>query len=473
MSSECRDSKSAPSQEPLQSRPQAEVDRAFRERLISLDSLEDPGVPLRYPQRDPGRVPDEREDPHNAIIRFCEVRGAEDGPLAGKRIGVKDNIPVGGVPMTRGQRSPSPPVPMEDAVVVERLLDAGAIIVAKTNISDGSGVAPFGDTRNPHNPLFSPGFTSSGSGAAVAANCVDGALGTDIAGSVRIPAAWCGVVGMKPTRGLVPLHGCGDRGLNSIGPLTATVNDNAVMLTAMAGSDWRDPESAPSGMVSTDYNTAADLGIDGMRIGVITESLERAGCTAGTLASFDRAQKNLADLGAEVSNVSVPLWGSIAALYWPYSLLGEGISLVQSGYSSRGRVDLGLLRAQYRIPGVPNQLRSTAVALMWQDDDQLRLLKAQNLVLELRRQIDALLANVDLLITPTTVTGPFMLNDQPSVDLAVANTWAFNLTGHPALSVPAGHGDDDLPTGLQVIGRRFDEYTIYRAAFSFETNMVR
>jgi Asp-tRNA(Asn)/Glu-tRNA(Gln) amidotransferase A subunit family amidase len=165
------------------------------------------------------------------VIRFCEVRGALDGPLAGRRLSVKDCIAVAGVQMTNGVRRLPAAVPTEDAVVIERLLDAGVVITAKTNLEDmglglGEGSA-FGASRNPRNPRFSTGGSSSGSGAAVASGLVDIALGADEAGSVRIPSAWCGLVGMKATHGLVPSYGMTymDHTIDHIGPMTTTVAD--------------------------------------------------------------------------------------------------------------------------------------------------------------------------------------------------------------------------------------------------------
>ncbi|MCW2540248.1 MAG: Amidase, partial [Frankiales bacterium] len=182
--------------------------------MAGLDLVEDmvePGIPLKHLQRDPGHRPSPEEDPCNAFTQLCEVRGSATGPLAGKTMAVKDCIAVAGVPMTNGGRRQPVLVPTEDAVVIERLLDAGVTITGKTNLEDlgwglGEGSA-YGPARNPVDPSRSTGGSSSGSGAAVASGQVDLALGADEGGSVRIPAAWCGLVGMKATHGLVPSYG--------------------------------------------------------------------------------------------------------------------------------------------------------------------------------------------------------------------------------------------------------------------------
>lgn len=466
-----------------------------------LDELEEPRVPLRHPYRDPGWVPSQTEDPYNAIIRFCEVKGADEGTLIGKRVGVKDCIAVAGIPMTVGGRRLPVAVPTEDAVVVERLLDAGVTIVAKTNMADmslGLGeLSAYGVTRNPRNPQYTSGGSSSGSAAAVAAGIVDAALGVDEGGSIRIPAAWCGIVGMKATHGLVPSYGLTymDHTIDNIGPMTASVADNAAMLEAMAGADWRDPQWVRADPVVGDYTGAAELGIEGLRIGVIIDSLERSGCTAGTLEAFERAKNILRRLGAETVPVSLPLWADAttiagaALVFWLTTMVNPALQ----AYGHLGRVDVHMLAttaAQYRLSAqdVPPGLAITLLTAEYLHDVYLgvHLARAQNLRLELRRQVDSLFSDVDLLITPTT---PFQAIELPegqlthaelvryyedkgiSTDGVLRNTCPFNLTGHPALTLPSGPGDNGLPSGLQIIGPRFDERTVYRAGFAFETEI--
>lgn len=464
-----------------------------------LDKLDNPEIPLRHPYRDPGRPPTATEDPYNAVIRFCEVRGANDGPLAGKRIGVKDCIAVAGIPMTSGGQRRPLPVPTEDAVVVERLLDAGATIVAKTNMADmslGHGESSaFGATKNPRNPRFSPGGSSSGSGAAVAAGLADAALGADQGGSLRVPSAWCGIVGMKASHGLVPSHGLVymDHTLDHIGPMTTTVADNAAMLEIIAGGDWRDPQWVRADPVAGKYTAAANVGINDLRIGVITESLEPSGCTPGMLESFERARKALSHLGADVVPVSVPLWTHATVIMTaalPFWMTAMTHSLGQ-GYGHLGRVDINMMStaaAQFRLGArdLPVVLRNLLLIgeHLREAYQGVHFGKAQNLRLELRRQVDELFAEVDLLITPTTPTGPFELataslnegemvaHEGTEARTATLNTCPFSLTGHPALTVPAGLGDNELPAGLQIIGPRFDESTVYRAGFAFESEQA-
>ncbi|GAA1137227.1 amidase [Kribbella jejuensis] len=451
-----------------------------------LNQLEQPRPQLRYADRDAGRAPRPGEDPYNAIIRWCNVAGAAQGPLGGLRVGVKDNIAVAGVPMTEGVRYPTEIIPREDAVVVERLLDAGAVITAKTSVSLAD--ADFGVTRNPHDPRFAPGASSSGSAVAVATGLVDAAIGSDQGGSVRNPAAYCGIVGMKPTHGLVPSYGLAywDHTLDHIGPMTKTVATNAALLEVMAGADWRDPQSRWAPRVTGKYAGALGEGIAGLRIGIVEESLVPAGCTAATLAAFDRASERLRDQGAKVEPVSIPLWADAAAIWLAVLTFGL-VAMADSngqGYGHLGRIDvdrLATVAAQYRSGQRDLPWLASILPLAYEYLQETRLGVdfgiAQNLRLELRRQVGRCLDQQDLLITPTATSGPPRLDVRQSEGFrladytrAMANTTPANLTGHPALTVPSGAGDNGLPTGLQIMGREFDERTVYRAGFSMEAD---
>ena len=470
---------------------------ASLEMYTRVEELDEPSVPLRHPYRDPGRTPRSGEDPYNAFIRFCEVRGAKDGPLAGKTVGVKDCIAVAGVPTTNGGRRTPAVVPTEDAVVVERVLDAGATITGKTNLEDlalglGEGSA-FGASRNPVNPAFATGGSSSGSGAAVAAGLVDMALGADEGGSVRIPAAWCGLVGMKATHGLVPSYGLTymDHTIDHIGPMIKTVADNALMLEVMAGSDWRAPQWVRTEPTAGAYTAAAGQGVGGLRIGVISEALEASGCSADVLEAFDSAQKLLVDLGAVVTDVSIPLWTDSKAIglgALGLGLYGMAISY-GIGFSHLGRVDPSMTAAwasqtRQQAADLPEMLKSTLLTTehLLSCYQGVPIAKSQNLRLEMRRQTAAALAGVDLMMTPTIPTVAYELLDrraQPGemaerMQLsmgATTNTMPFDLTGNPALSLPCGTGEHDLPIGLQLIGPHFGEELVYQAAFAFEEGM--
>jgi amidase len=398
------------------------------------------------------------------------------------------------VPTTNGGRRVPALVPVEDAVVVERLLDAGVTIIGKTNLEDHAlGVGEgsyFGAARNPVDPRFATGGSSSGSGAAVAAGLADLALGADEAGSVRIPAAWCGLVGMKATHGLVPSYGLSymDHTLDHIGPMTKTVADNAAMLQVMAGADWRDPQWVRGDIVVDDYVGAPGRGIEGLRIGVVTEGIEPVGCTPDVIEAFERAQKTLASLGATIGEASVPLWPDAFAIEG--MALSVGLTQMAhsfgQGYGHMGRIDTNALAANaaqttLQANDLPTYLQASMIAADYMHDKYQNLYygKAHNLRLELRRQIDARFEEFDLLVTPTTPTVAHELVDEMQTEAemlqrmmasigAVSNTCPLDLTGHPGLTVPAGTGDHELPVGLQIIGPRFADALVYQAGFAFE-----
>jgi amidase len=321
---------------------------------------------------------------------------------------------------------------------------------------------------------------------------VDMALGADEGGSVRIPAAWCGLVGMKATHGLVPSYGLTymDHTVDHIGPMTKTVAENATMLEVIAGADWRDPQWVRASPASGAYAAAKDRGISGLTIGVVTEALGT--CSPGVLSAFDKAVSILSGLGATVVETSsIPLWTQ--SRFFGLAALGLGLygmSITHGvGFSHLGRVDPVVTAAwaaqtMLQADDLPPMLQSTIIGTehILERYQGVPFAKAQNLRLELRRQVMAALDEVDLLVTPTTCQVAFELLDrraepgemglrmQQSMG-AVANTMQLDLTGHPALSVPSGTGEHDLPVGLQIIGPHFGEELCYQAGFAFEAAM--
>lgn len=459
-----------------------------------LDELPEPTVPVAFHQRDIGRPPTAEEDPYNAFIRFCTVTGAEDGPLAGLRAAIKDCIAVAGIPMTNGSRMQPTITPTEDAVVVERLLAAGVTIVGKTNMEDlamglGEGT-PYGAARNPIDPRFATGGSSSGSAAAVASGMADIALGADEAGSVRIPSAWSGLVGMKATHGLVPSYGLTymDHTLDHIGPMTRTIESNAQVLEVIAGGDWRDPQWIRADPRPGDYLGGLGRGVAGMTFRVIEEALAPIGCTPDVLEAFESACDVLAAAGATVERVSIPLWSHAWAIESGALSFGLRAMLDSggAGYGHMGRINVHTMQsavAQIRTSAddLAPLLKLMLLAAEHMRDAYLgtHYGRAHNLRLELRRQVEEALAG-GLLLTPTTPTVAFELLDRRTEMLemvdrmtgsAVLNTCALDLTGHPALSVPAGSGAHGLPVGLQVIGPRMAEDMLYQVGAVVEAAM--
>jgi amidase len=448
---------------------------ALLDVLSQLEELSDATPSTKYPCRDPGHRPTPGEDPYNAVVRFCGVSGAPAGPLSGVRIGVKDNISIAGVPTTGGNATSPEFTPTEDSLVVERLLDCGASVTATTNVG-----ASFGLVRNPVAPTLSAGGSSSGSAAAVAGGLVDAALGADQGGSVRIPAAWCGLVGMKATRGLVPNHGLDiwEGTLDHIGPMTPSVELNSVMLECMCGRAPRDRATAAAA------RRTGDAWARGLRIGMIEESLKPSGSTPATVSAFERAGEALEAAGARLVPMSVPLWTSAFPIW--LSTVAAGLPSMRDGFGTghgqiaridparataavtgQERGDCDLPFEGVHLPFVFDHLRGEGLGAA--------VAHAQNLRCELTRQIDAQLARVDLLITPTTPEPPRPLDHPASIDTPIGeryrlmmNTCPLNLSGHPALTVPFASGFNASPFGVQIVGRPFDEDRMYRAAFGLE-----
>jgi amidase len=478
--------------EPLRDGVAAIVEAAAR-----AEQLEKFVLPVKYPARDAGRRPNVGEDEYNAVITFCHVTGSHEGPLSGKSIGCKDNISVAGVPTTDGSKLQSY-VPVCDATVVERLLDAGGVITAKLNMDDMAGGATgetsaYGPARNPANPAHSAGGSSGGSGAAVRAGIVDIALGVDQGGSGRIPAAFCGVVCMKATHGLVPSFGVThiDHTIDFVTPMARSVHDVAVTLEAIGGEDWRDPQWVRGAIGSAHYAGARTQGIRGLRVGLIRESVEAVDCAPAVCKGLDAARSALQDAGASVEVMSIPMWAHGFTIFQPYvaHLVANMIRSEGEGYGHLGYIDADRMHA-FAARRRAESFNMNPVVKCWIIADRWlheRFLNQSygnlhNLRLLLRRRVTSALEAFDLLLTPTVpMTAPLLAEGELTCGqllertpaTVAANTCQLNLTGHPALSLPSGSSPhpEQLPVAVQLIGRHFDETTVFRAAFAVEERL--
>lgn len=462
--------------------------------LQEIDRLDDLPIPepeVRHRDRDKGYRPSAQEDPYNAFIRKCLVKGAPDGKLTGKKVGLKDNIRLAGVPMTNGSRLVPDFVPSVDAIVAERLLDAGATIVGKLNMDSfamggTSETSDFGPPRNPHDPNYSTGGSSGGSGAAVAAGDVDISLGVDEGGSARIPASWCGVVSIKPTHGLVPSFGISylDHTIDYICPMAGTVRDVALTLEAIAGDDPRDPQWVRGPIEVAEYSKDLEQGVAGLRMGIITESFDWTESEADVNEAVRAAVGNLQAAGASVEEVSLPWWRD----FWPvlYGILAHSASaMVESdmeGYWRGGLCDPAWQEAfgharRAGSDGFPTLLKVWMILgkHLRREYCSVYFSKAQNHRMALTEQMDRALERIDVLVSPTTPMKAIRLSKnveegkwagRGAIDMN-RNTCPTNLTGHPALSVPCGFGDNGLPIGLQLMGRRWQDSMVLRAAYAF------
>ncbi|VFS72615.1 Amidase [Raoultella terrigena] len=315
-----------------------------------VDSLPDEIPEVRYP-RAAGYRPTGEENQLNAWYYKTEVKGAATGALAGYTIALKDNISLAGVPMMNGTSTLEGFVPAYDATVATRLLDAGATILGKATcehfcLSGGSHTSDPAPVHNPHRHGYSAGGSSSGSAALVAAGEVDMAIGCDQGGSIRIPSAFCGTYGMKPTHGLVPYTGIMpiEATIDHAGPITANVRDNALMLEAIAGDDGLDPRQyAP--LVET-YTSALGKGVRNLKIGILTEGFQLPNMDTQVAAKVRAAVARLQELGAIVGEISVPEHALAGALWSPIGCEGLTAQMMHGngmGFNWKGQYDVGLL----------------------------------------------------------------------------------------------------------------------------------
>jgi amidase len=445
------------------------------------------------PPRRPYRWPAEGGNDLGAWYVTTAIATRRDGPLAGRTVAVKDNIAVAGIPMMNGSAAIEGFVPRRDATVVSRLLDAGATIAGKSVCEDlcfsgGSHTSRTGPVRNPWDRSRTAGGSSSGSAALVAAGQADLALGGDQGGSIRIPSAFCGTVGHKPTHGLVPYTGAFpiENTLDHLGPITATVRDAALMLGVLAGPDGLDPRqrSVPP---PPDYLSGLDGGVSGLRIGVLAEGFGFPGLSQPAVDRTVRAAIGvLAGAGAAVSEISVP-WHRDAMHVWTV-IATDGVvtQMVDgNGYGMNwpGRYDPELIAHYARgrrehADDLPDTVKATMFAGRYAIDNYhgRHYAMARDLALELTAAYDAALAGVDVLVMPTlpivaTAIPPAGVSREESIARStemIVNTAPFDVSGHPATSVPAGLAGG-LPAGMMIVGRHFEDSTCLRAAQAFET----
>ncbi|MCD2342198.1 amidase [Ideonella azotifigens] len=456
-----------------------------------IDELPDEVPELRYP-RAAGHRPSGDMNRYNAWACKTEVKGAPAGKLAGRTVVLKDNIALAGVPMMNGSSTLEGFVPAYDATVATRLLDAGATIVGKATcehfcLSGGSHTSDPAPVHNPRRHGHSSGGSSSGSAVLVAAGEVDLAVGGDQGGSVRIPAAWCGIYGLKPTHGLVPYTGIMpiESTLDHTGPMTANVRDNALMLEVMAGADGLDPRQAAPKVDA--YTEALGRGADGLRIGILSEGFQLANLDPRVADKVRNAIARFEGLGARVEEVSVPAHGLAGALWSPIGCEGLTMQMMHGngmGFNWKGQYDVALLDRHTGWREQADALSASLKVCMFVGQYGLEryngryYAKAQNIARRARAGYDQALAQYDLLVMPTV---PFAAQPHPEPGCSITeyaaralemigNTAPQDITGHPAMTLPCGLVDG-LPIGLMLVGRHHAESTIYQAAAAFEVSV--
>ena len=450
---------------------------------------EEPAPPLLHKARDPGYRPGPAEDVYQAWLWKCSIGGGA-GLLAGKTVSFKDHISVAGIPQVFTSQPMEGFVPNIDATIVTRVLAEGGRVVGK-NMMNGF-LGDYGRPLNPHDRRRITGGSSSGSGAALAAREVDISFGGDQGGSIRLPAAYCGVVGLKPSFGLVSHFGAGfgfEQSVDHVGPMARTVEDVARALEATAGYDELDPRQRRGSPDRLDVLSGLDGGVKGLKIGILEEGFAdpiEPGVKQGVLDAIGVLER----LGAEVVRISLPEHAQIDAAY--AALVFEGTKAIHdTGFSGAGA------RTYYPTTTI------VAIERMWREHaDMMQPRTKLNLLLaELSRRnwhgavyarahnvragiiaaFDRALAQVDVLALPTVRNiAPFA--ESPPSDPAEAveanirrnwmlmptgaNTKPTNYTGHPALAVPCGKVEG-MPISLQLVGRFLDDALLLRVAQAY------
>jgi aspartyl-tRNA(Asn)/glutamyl-tRNA(Gln) amidotransferase subunit A len=389
------------------------------------------------------------------------MAGRKRGPLHGVPVGVKDIIDVAGLPTTGHSKVLQDAEPATaDAPCIVKLRGAGAIPLGKLSthefaIGGPSFDLPWPPARNPWNPNHHPGGSSSGSGAGVSAGLFPMALGTDTGGSVRNPASCCGIVGLKPTYGVVSRRGVFPLSftLDHIGPMTRTVEDNALMLQVIAGHDPLDPGSAAP--VEGHYSSLLEKGVKGLRVGFVRHFHEiDTPAHPEVTAALEHVARTLQLEGAELSDVKLPALGEWGAV--------NRVILQSEAWS----IHADWLRKRPGDYGLFSRRRLMAGAFMSSGDYVL----AQRRRLEMMASVEAALRDVDILLCASSMDPACRIDDTPEVERTYprqART-PFNTTGHPALAMMAGLSSGGLPLSVQFVGRNFDEATVYRVARAWE-----
>ena len=454
------------------------MSQLLHELLKPLEYEAPPTAPLR--RSDAGSA--STADPGNAIVRWCEVAGSGRGPLAGLRVSVKDSIAVAGVPLSCGSALLEDYVPERDSAIVERILGAGGEIVAITNMDDLAASADgsssvYGPTLNPFDPGRLAGGSSGGAAASLHLDGVDAAIGTDQGGSVRVPASWCGVVGFKPTRDVLPYTGIvgTDRHLDHVGILAPDVDMVARVFAATADPPGRPAEPAPA--------------LSDLRLGLLTESLDpELGTEPAVADAVSAIAARLGEAGARIERSSVPEHLTTGAIETALSV--EGLTaLVRSGgnaYGWESRIWPTAARALQagfasRAAQLSPQVKAALLIGGWLDE----LFGGEQYVEAARRcggvgqAYDRALERVDALIMPATPTIAPDRAPAPSIAEAVIRSWTpmantaqFNLSGHPAISLPLCEVDG-LPLGVMLVGRRGEDATLLAISRTLEAQLGR
>ena len=418
-------------------------------------------------------------------IDAARSAGEDLPPLAGVPLAIKDNLCTKGVTTTCASRMLEGFVPPYESTVTGKLWDAGAVLLGKTNLDEfamggSTETSAFGPTANPWNLDHVPGGSSGGSAAAVASGGCMASLGSDTGGSIRQPASFCGVVGLKPTYGRISRYGlvAFASSLDQVGPFTSNVADAAALLQVMAGHDPRDSTSLK--VPVPDYSADLTKSIKGLKVGLVRECFEQEGLDPEVKASVMAAAEQLQALGAELVDVSCPRFSDGIATYYVIAPSEASANLarydgVKYGYRAQDADSLAAMTARSRAEGFGSEVQrriligTYALSAGYVDA---YYKKAQQVRTLIRRDFDAAYQSVDVLLTPTAPTPSFRkgahADDPLAMYLADLLTIPANLAGLPAISVPCGFNAAGLPIGVQLIGNVLEESRLLQVAHQYE-----
>ena len=419
--------------------------------------------------------------------RMDEARAAGEDlpPLAGVPIAIKDNLCTKGIRTTCSSRMLESFVPPYESTVTDRLWRSGAVLIGKTNLDEfamggSTETSAFGPTANPWNTGYVPGGSSGGSAAAVAAGECMASLGSDTGGSIRQPASFCGVVGLKPTYGRVSRYGlvAFASSLDQVGPFATTVSDAAELLQAIAGEDPRDSTCLKAPVPN--YREALGRSVSGLRIGVVRECFDQEGLDPQVKASVLAAADVLQSLGAELVDVSCPRFNDGIATYYVIAPSEASANLarydgVKYGFRAEDASSLSAMTARSRAEGFGSEVQrriliGTYALSAGYVDAYYR--KAQQVRTLIRRDFETAFASVDVLLTPTAPSTAFAAgahaDDPLAMYLADLLTIPANLAGLPAINVPCGFDSNGLPIGVQLIGNVLEEPLLLQVAHQYE-----
>lgn len=442
----------------------------------------------------------EKDEDIKAYITVCEEaamkkaeevqamfdEGKEMGPLAGIPIAIKDNICTKGVKTTCASKMLENFIPPYDATVMKKIYETNAIVLGKTNMDEfamGSSNenSAFFKTRNPHNLNKVPGGSSGGSAATVSGNLAVISLGSDTGGSIREPASFCGVVGMKPTYGLVSRYGlvAFASSLDQIGPFSKDVTDNAILLTAISGHDEMDSTSAK--LENKDYTKSLINDVKGLKIGVPKEYFGK-GINDEVRSALEKAIEKYKELGAVVEECSLPTTEYALPTYYIIADAEASSNLgrydgIRYGYRTENFESLKDIYKNSRTEGFGEEVKrriilGTYVLSSGYYDAYYK--KAQKVRTLLKKGFEDAFEKYDVLLTPTVPTVAFDIgakSDNPlEMYMTDILTVSINIAGVPAISIPCGKDSEGMPIGMQLIAKHFNEDILYRAAYTYEQN---